>query len=302
MPLSAGRRRASRAPALPGDPAGRGPALPVRGPEARRLGLALPPARMPPWRRHSALKRWRYVGVYTRELMLCAGEAWIGPVPRRWWAVAEPDGTLHGHASAGRAGLTLAESRVRVESADVSIDLRLEDADPVEIVSPAGARGNYVWTAKAAGVAVRGEVHCAAREYRIDGPHAFIDESAGYHPRHTAWKWSAGHGWAEDGRHVGWNLVAGIHDAAEASERTVWIDGVPRELGPVRFAADLSELAFAEGGALGFEEWAAREEHLDLWLVRSTYRQPFGVFSGELPGGVRLAEGHGVMEDHDVLW
>lgn len=291
MPLSAGRRRPGPLPALP-----------VRGPDVRRLGLALPPARMPLWRRRSALKRWRYVGVYTPGVMLCAGQASVGPVPRRWWAVAEPDGSLHGHASAGRAGLSLARSRVRVETRAVSIDLRLGDADPVETVSPAGPRGNYIWTAKRAGVAVSGGVRCQGREHRIDGPHAFLDESAGYHARHTAWKWSAGHGWAEDGRHVGWNLVAGIHDAAATSERTLWIDGVARELGPVRFAADLSEVAFAEGGGLGFDEWAAREEDLDLWLVRSRYRQPFGVFTGELPGGVRLARGHGVMEDHDALW
>ena len=36
--------------------------------------------------------------------------------------------------------------------------------------------------------------------------------------------------------------------------------------------------------------------------MRSRYRQPFGTFSGVLPNGVRLAEGYGVMEDHDVRW
>ena len=36
--------------------------------------------------------------------------------------------------------------------------------------------------------------------------------------------------------------------------------------------------------------------------MRSRYRQPFGTFSGELPGGIELAEGYGVMEDHDVHW
>ena len=291
MPLSAAPRTTGHAPALP-----------VRGPEARRLGLALPPARMPLWRGRSALKRWRYVGVYTREVMLCAGAASIGPFPRRWWAVAEPDGSLCGRSSAGRAGLTLEASRLRVEGPAVSVDLHLDEGDPVETVSPAGPRGNYIWTAKQAGVAVSGTVHCQGREHTIDGPHGFVDESAGYHARHTAWKWSAGVGWAADGRQVGWNVVAGIHDAPEASERTLWIDGLPRELGPVGFAEDLSEVSFAEGGSLEFSEWAAREERLDLKVVRSIYRQPFGVFTGDLPGGVRLAEGYGVMEDHDVLW
>ena len=41
---------------------------------------------------------------------------------------------------------------------------------------------------------------------------------------------------------------------------------------------------------------------MNLLLLRSDYRQPFGVFSGTLPGGLELAEGYGVMEQHDVHW
>jgi hypothetical protein len=36
--------------------------------------------------------------------------------------------------------------------------------------------------------------------------------------------------------------------------------------------------------------------------MRSDYRQPFGTFAGTLPGGIELAEGYGVMEEHDVRW
>lgn len=104
-------------------------------------------------------------------------------------------------------------------------------------------------------------------------------------------------GLAEDGARVGWNLVAGIHDAPDASERTVWVDGDPHEVGPVAFAPDLSAVA-----GLRFGEWSAREDHTNLLLLRSHYRQPFGSFAGGLPGGLRLAEGYGVMEAHDVRW
>jgi hypothetical protein len=65
----------------------------------------------------------------------------------------------------------------------------------------------------------------------------------------------------------------------------------------VEFAEDLSSV-----DGLRFSEWSAREEHVNLVLFRSDYRQPFGSFSGELPGGLRLAEGWGVMERHDVRW
>ena len=74
------------------------------------------------------------------------------------------------------------------------------------------------------------------------------------------------------------------------------------EIGANRFAADLSSVAFAEGGRLDFTEWSAREENSDYGLLKSRYRQPFGTFAGELPGGLALEEGYGVMEDHDVRW
>jgi hypothetical protein len=65
----------------------------------------------------------------------------------------------------------------------------------------------------------------------------------------------------------------------------------------VEFAEDLSGV-----DGLRFAEWCAREDHTNRVLFRSQYRQPFGTFSGELPGGPRLSEGYGVMEEHDVLW
>ena len=248
------------------------------------------------------LKQWRYVGVYTPELQLCVGEARVGPAPRRWWAVAEPTGALHGHSSARRAGMALDARRVRVDGAGATIEIELGDSEPVETVSPAGSGEGYIWTSKRAGVPVRGIVRVAGREHRIEGPYGFIDDSAGYHARHTAWKWSAGLGRTKDGRRVGWNVVSGVHDGPSASERTVWIDGSAREVGPVTFASDLSGVSFAEGGRLVFTEWAARAERLNLLLFRSSYVQPFGAFAGELPGDLRLAEGFGVMEDHDVWW
>jgi hypothetical protein len=41
---------------------------------------------------------------------------------------------------------------------------------------------------------------------------------------------------------------------------------------------------------------------VDLIVIRSAYRQPFGTFTGTLPGGLEVLEGYGVMEDHGALW
>jgi len=251
--------------------------LPIRGDGVRALDLPLPPARMRAFRGLRPLKRWRYEAVYSPELMLCVGDAVVAGVRQRWWAVALPDGRLF----EGRR--------------DAPISLRLEQAAAIEVVSPHG--GSYIWTRKQACVPVVASVRLPHADYSIEGDYGFVDESAGYHARHTVWRWSAGVGRLRDGRAVGWNLVDGVHDAPLASERTVWVGGEPHEVEPVEFAEDLSSV-----GGLRFTEWCAREDHTNRLIMRSDYRQPFGSFEGELPGGLELESGYGVMEWHDVRW
>lgn len=122
----------------------------------RQLGLALPPQRMPLRAGTRPLKRWRYVGVYTPEVMLCVGEARVGPLPLRWWAVALPDGSLFERTTNVRGGIRLEGSRVSVIARHVRIELELEERGAVETVSPAGA--SYAWTRKQAAVPVCGRV------------------------------------------------------------------------------------------------------------------------------------------------
>ena len=255
---------------------------------------------MPLFRGTRPRKRWRYVGYYGPELMLCVADARIGPVPQRWWAVATPDGKLHERTTIGRGGVSVERGAVEVERDGVRIHLTLEESGGVETASPTSA-GHYIWTRKQADVPARGFAEVDGRRHEIDGV-AFIDESAGYHDRHTAWKWSAGNGLTSDGRAVSWNLVAGVHDAPTQSERTVWVDGEPAEVGPVAFAPDLSQVTFAEGGSLEFTEWAARERGQepapDALALPAAVRD----IPGTLPGGIELAQGYGVMEDHDVHW
>jgi hypothetical protein len=261
--------------------------LPVRG-DVSALDLPLPPGRMPAMHRRRPLKRWRYLGVYRSDLMLCVADARVAGIPQRWWAVALPDGSLF----VGRRGVEVTTRRARVKGV---LELELSRPYGVQVVSPHGR--SYIWTLKLAPVRVCGRVSAGGRDFELDDDDGFVDESAGYHARHTAWRWSAGVGRAEDGRRVAWNLVDGVHDSPSASERTVWIDGHAHEVPAQEFAPDLSRV-----GELDFHEWSAREARLNLLVMRNRYRQPFGEFSGMLPGGVRLADGYGVMEEHDVLW
>src|SRR5215210_3403516 len=121
-------------------PASRGE-LPWRGDgSARPAGIPLPPARMAPLRARRPLKRWRYVGVYGPEVMLCAGRVSVGGAPQRLWAVWDR-----------RAGVLdertrLRHGAVRVRDRGVEIELAVEPAgEPVEVVSAHGRA--YIWTA-----------------------------------------------------------------------------------------------------------------------------------------------------------
>lgn len=262
--------------------------------------LALPPRRLPLVRAGRLRKRWRYVGLYGEEVMLCAAIVSVGPVPQAFWAVWDRDARhLHERTRNGRRGVRLPDGRLLVEDDDVRIDLDLDEDAGIETVTPYG-RG-YAWTRKQAGIRARGTAVIDGRERVLDGL-AVVDDSAGYPPREVSWRWSAGVGRTASGMPLSWNLVSGIHDDPGASERTVWLDGDPREVGPVAFADDLSRITGAGGEVLRFAEEARREHDQDRPLFRSSYAQPFGTFVGELEGGVEVAEAYGVVERHEVRW
>jgi hypothetical protein len=247
------------------------------------------------WRDGRPLKRWRYVGAYGPELMLCAGNAHIGPLRQRFWAVATPDGRLRERtALLGSGGVRLNGTEVAIDAPGLRVRLTVDAGDGVETLSPHGA--SYIWTRKQGDVRVHGLVELDGNPIQLDA-RGIVDESAGYHARHTVWKWSAGVGRLADGRSAAWNLVSGVHDAPTNSERTLWIGGEPTELPPVDFGDDLSRV-----GNLDFTKWSERADNTNALLLKSSYRQPFGTFKGTLADGVELAEGYGVMESHDVHW
>jgi hypothetical protein len=261
----------------------------------RLAALALPPAPMPPRIGVRPLKAWRYVGVYGPELMLCVGVVRIGPARQAFWAVWDrARRRLLERTVIGRGGLTLQPGRVRVVDAELQLDLVLDEVPGIETVCPSGRY--HAWTRKQGGIRARGRIMIDGEPRTIDA-RAVVDDTAAYYERHTSWRWSAGVGAAEDGRRVAWNLVSGVNDPAADSERTVWIDDAASEVPSCAFAPDLSRV-----DQLRFDAEAVRRRRDNLVLVRSSYRQPFGTFAGALPGGVELAEGYGVMEEHDVWW
>ncbi len=218
--------------------------------------------------------------------MLCIGAVRVGPLRQSFWAVWDRE-RLYERTLTGLREVGLARGRAEVQSAQVGIALSFEETPGVETISPTGE--SYAWTRKQGGVPVSGTVTLGGVKRRIEA-RAVIDDTAAYYERHTSWRWCAGVGLGIDGRTLAWNVVEGVHDAPVNSERTVWVAGEPREAPPT--ALD----------GLRFHPEAERARRDNLLVVRSAYRQPFGTFSGELPGGLALAEGYGVTESHDAWW
>jgi hypothetical protein len=258
--------------------------------------LPLPPDPMPARFGARPLKAWRYIGAFGPELMLCVAQVRIGRARQAFWAVWDRvEGRLYERTVVGRGGVELIAGAARVRDGDVEAELRLDESAGVECVCPCA--GAYGWTRKQGGVPISGSVTIGGPTRRLEGLRAVIDDTAAYYPRHTEWRWSAGVGRSAAGAEVAWNLVAGVNDPPSGSERTVWIDGVPREVAPSTFAEDLGGV-----DGLRFDPEATRARRENLLLVRSHYRQPFGTFCGSLPDGTELAEGYGVMEEHEAWW
>jgi len=227
--------------------------------------------------------------------MLCLASVRIGPARQAFWAIWDrSEGTLQERTMRGRGGVRLGPGFASVTDRDVQLDLAWSEDGGVETVCPDGR--SYAWTRKQGGVAVEGTLEIGDTLRSVEA-RAVIDDTAGYYARHTQWSWSAGVGTSGDGRELAWNLVSGVNDPPQDSERTIWVDGEPREVPPCHFASDLSSV-----DELSFASEAVRTSQENWLLLRSSYRQPFGTFSGRLPGGIEVAEGYGVMEKHDVWW
>jgi hypothetical protein len=274
--------------------------LPWRGPGPDRPDLPLPPGPMPLRRDGQLRKRWRYVGVFGAEVMLCAARAQVGPFSQSFWVLWDRKGGRRHSGTSMRPGsraVRMDGPRLELRAGDVRASLRLGECAAVESICPSGS--GWGWTRKRAGVPASGTVEADGRRWTVEAP-AVDDESAGYHRRRTSWLWSAGAGRAADGRAVAWNLVEGINDPAAGSERAIWVDGEPGEPAPVRFEG-MTGIEFADGSRLAFAEECERARNENLLVLRSRYRHRFGSFSGSLPG-LELSGGLGVMEEHEALW
>src|SRR5712691_1027255 len=193
---------------------------PYRGSGANRpVGVPLPPDRMPLLRSGTLLKRWHYVAFWSPEFLLCAAHVNVGPIAQEYWGAwdrRERRFRQRTHRLVRR--VSLLPRRVTIDDGDVTIDVPFEPTDDFEVYRPEGAA--YIWSRKQFGHRAAAEVRVGAKTLRPQGA-VFVDVNAGYHPRRTRWRWSAGVGTDQYGRVVAWNAITGLFDTALHSERTI---------------------------------------------------------------------------------
>lgn len=257
-------------------------------------------ASLPLFEQRQMRKRWRYIGLFAEEVMLCAARAEVGPLTQSFWVLLDREsGRQWSHTALlpGSKEVTMEGPRLEIDGPGLRASLTLGEVTPIEVTCPSGRA--VAWTRKRVGMPIEGSVEVPGRRWDVAG-RGVDDESAGHHQRHTSWLWSAGVGNAADGRAVAWNLVTGINDPPQGSERAIWIDGEPHEPPPVSFDAP-DEIGFGDGASLRFAGSSEHTHDDNYLLIRSRYRHRFGSFKGSL-GGIELGEGLGVMEEHDALW
>jgi hypothetical protein len=248
-------------------------------------------------------KRWRYIGVYGEQLMLCAARAQVGPLSQSFWVLWDRErGEQLAHTAMrpGSREVRMDGPSLEIEARGLRASLRLGEVAPIETICPSSGGSGWGWTQKRAGVPIAGTVEIPGQRWQLEGL-GVDDQSAGYHQRRTSWHWSAGVGTAADGRALAWNLVEGINDPPCDSERAIWVDGEPYEPAPVRFDGTAAVEFGEQGERLEFSAESERARNENFLLVRSRYRHRFGGFSGSLDG-IELASGLGVMEEHDAVW
>jgi hypothetical protein len=274
---------------------------PYRGSTAGRpVGVPFPPEPMPPKWAGTLLKRWHYVTFWSPEVVLCVNQIHVGPIAQEYWGVLDRTAKhFVQRTNYLTRKVTLSPTRMTLDERDLGVDLPIRPDDEFEVYRPEGRA--YTWARKQYAARATAEVRLGTRTLRPEGA-VFIDIQAGYHPRETSWRWSAGTGVDQHGRRIAWNAIVGLADSPTSSERTLWIEGVGKEIDPVRFTPDGLTVTFSDGARLAFRQEAVISKRVNLVVIKSRYDHGFGVWEGTLRGGLVVRDGVGIREYMDAVW
>jgi hypothetical protein len=197
----------------------------------------------------------------------------------------------------------------------VTLDADLDEGvgyAPLALCTRAGYDG-WVFTQKAAGLPVRGQVNWRGRNIDLAevGALAGVDWTGGYMRRETFWNWGCLSCFLPDGRRLGFNLAAGVNETG-FTENTLWLDGKMIKVDMVDFQFDRYDsdvpwrMRSGDGVIdLHFSPAGRRQEKVNAGLIASNFSQYFGRYRGRivLPDEtVELDGAWGLAEDHYARW
>jgi Protein of unknown function (DUF2804) len=214
------------------------------------------------------------------------------------------DDSFHGRARVG----------LRKPKLELTWDLHtVGGPPPMTLIAPVAGGGVVNVSQKWAGLAASGLLEVDGRRYALDGGVGGMDYTNGYLARETSWRWAFVNGRLDDGTPFGINLVEGFNESGESvNENALWLGEELIPLGRARFTWNPSEVLdpwqvrTADGVLdLHFKPVAAHQELRDLKVVKSSFKQPVGLWEGEVRLGDRsfgFRDAPGVAEDQTVLW
>ena len=159
-------------------------------------------------------------------------------------------------------------------------------------------------------VRVGGFVH----HFDLTGGLGGFDYTSGHLPRNTHWRWAFTTGRLADGRTIGMNLTSQFSGlAGNCRENSVWLDGRLFALDPDAIIeydeAEPSKpwhVSTVDGAVeLEFYPIGVHRESLNLGLIRSSFLQPVGEFTGTIRvdgQDLTLERMAGVVENQDTVW
>ena len=291
-----------------------------------------------PW----CLKQWSYVSVTTDTHFLAFALVQLGYVANLFCYLVDRRSRAMWQVEAMAPlgiGLTIADSSVdgatvwRRGSQELRLDAiargwratfaltiqgkslqgtaEIERGEGLAVVHPVGPR-RWAYTHKEAAMLADLDLKWDGQPLPKRGL-AALDWTRAAYPRHTLWNWASFSTRLRDGRRLGLNLSAHVLDNADgvSQENALWVDGRLHLLGAATFslpASPAAEVWHLRGDDvnLAFTPLGARQQDVNLGVVRSRFVQPFGHFAGHLrlPDGdeVALAPSFGVVEDHLAVW
>lgn len=173
-------------------------------------------------------------------------------------------------------------------------------------------------TGKNAALPVMGSVRVRlggfVHDFDLTGGFGGFDYTSGNLPRETHWRWAFLTGRLTDGRPIGMNLTADFSGlTANCRENSVWLDGALFALDPHAIIEyDEAEpakpwhVSTVDGAVeLEFHPIGVHRESLNLGLIRSSFLQPVGEFTGTIRvdgQDLTVERMAGVVENQDILW